>query len=407
MTPTNISFQQQYTDAVAWLEIYDASNDAFLNSLKSQLASKKRLSTKQVSWLLRKFNSLTQNTAPKSPLNDAPNNIADVTLRNAVVQFALAYNGTFKFMLDMKKRLLSNSGLTDNQWNAVYKCFTKEKPNNNVSQPAQAAQPVMIDFATPIPITLNRTAAMNIKKTYNLMFGPFTIEVLGFMPGGKRTFGNHIFKFRVNASGAVNVCRICGKSLKDHKSVVSGIGPVCAKGLKHLYHTYQTDIQKFMQQFADECNKIGVMETKFSLFQVNHNMLALQAEIEKIIAPQTVVSQPLVAVNAAPPVPAPVLTPVATPVTVDPVIPVLKYDPTSKLIRVKDNGVNQQMEFHINAESFRELLIGSGLVLVSKSFKLLNTISNTSVIFNRQGMSNTFKGQNMDKVIMFNITEEI
>ena len=139
-------------------------------------------------------------------------------------------------------------------------------------------------------------------------------------------------------------------------------------------------------------------------------MQALQTEIEKAIAPQTVAvqtqSQPLVAVNAAPPVPAPVLTPVAPPVTVDPVIPVVKYDPTSKLIRVKDNGVNQQMEFHINAESFRELLIGSGLVLVSKSFKLLNTLSNTSVIFNREGMSNTFKGQNMDKVIMFNITAE-
>ena len=65
------------------------------------------------------------------------------------------------------------------------------------------------------------------------------------------------------------------------------------------------------------------------------------------------------------------------------------------------------MEFHINGEGFRQLLTDSNLLLVSKSFKLLNTISNTSVIFNRQGMSNTFKGQNMDKVIMFNITEEI
>lgn len=55
MTTPNVPFQTQYTDAVAWLEIYDANNDSFLKSLKSQLASKKRLSPKQVTWLLRKL----------------------------------------------------------------------------------------------------------------------------------------------------------------------------------------------------------------------------------------------------------------------------------------------------------------------------------------------------------------
>ena len=109
---------------------------------------------------------------------------------------------------------------------------------------------------------------------------------------------------------------------------------------------------------------------------------------------------PSVAVNAAPPVPAPVSTMV-------PEIPVLKYNPASKLIRVKDNGVNQQLELHINGEGFRQLLSDSGLILVSKSFKIFNTVTNTSVIFTRDGISNTFKGQNMDKVIIFNITEEI
>ena len=407
MTAT-LSFPQQYANALAWLDLYDASNDAFLKSLKSQLATKKRLSPKQITWLVKKYNNVISTATPKSPVSVVPTNIPDASTRAQVVNFLISYNGTFKFLLDMRDRLVNQKvGLSDNQWNAVYKCYNRENRNaiqittNTPSTVAPA--PVMIDFATPIPVTLNRTAAMKIKKKYNLMFGPFTVEILGFIPT-RRNHKYQTFKFRVNAAGAVNVCRICGKSLKDQKSVVSGIGPVCAKGLGHMYHTYQTDIQKFMQQFADECNKIGVMEADFSLYHVKDNMQRLQMEMDDLFYKK---AQTPVAVNSVAPVPAQVLTPVNTPVTVDPVIPVVKYDPTSKLIRVKDNGVNQQIEFHINAEGFRQLLIDSGLVLVTNSLKLLNTISNTSVLFNRQGMSNIFKGQNMDKVIMFNITEEI
>ena len=56
---TNTTFPQQYANALAWLDIYDASNDAFLKSLKEQLARKKRLSPKQVTWLVKKFNTIT------------------------------------------------------------------------------------------------------------------------------------------------------------------------------------------------------------------------------------------------------------------------------------------------------------------------------------------------------------
>lgn len=404
MTNT-LSFPQQYANALAWLDLYDASNDAFLRSLKSQLATKKRLSPKQVTWLVRKYNSVISTAAPKSPTSVVPMGIADVATRASVVSFLINYAGTFKFLLDMKDRLVNKKeGLSPNQWNAVYKCYNRENKNAiqiTTNAPATVAPaPVMIDFATPIPVTLNRTAAMKIKKKYNLMFGPFTIEILGFIPT-RRNHKYQTFKFRVNASGAVNVCRICGKSLKDHKSVVSGIGPVCAKGLGHMYHTYQTDIQKFMQQFADECNKIGVMEADFSLYHVKHNMQRLQMEMDDVFYKKSQ-TQPLVAVNSAPPVPAPILTPINT----DPVIPIVNYDPVSKFIRVKDNGVNQQMEFHISTENFRQLLIESGLMLIGKSFKLRNSASTVSVLFTRvEGQVNTFRGQNMDKKIFFFINE--
>ena len=105
-----------------------------------------------------------------------------------------------------------------------------------------------------------------------------------------------------------------------------------------------------------------------------------------------------VPVNSTPPVPAPVLAPV----NVDPVTPVINYDPDTKHIRVKDNGVNQQMEFHISEENFQSLLVSSGIALVAKSFKLRNTKTATSVLFTRVE-KNTFKGQNMDKVIFFYI----
>lgn len=400
MTTPNVPFQTQYTDAVAWLEIYDANNDSFLKSLKSQLASKKRLSPKQVTWLLRKFNLVTQNTAPKSPLSDAPNNIADVTLRNAIVHFAMTYNGTFKFMVDMKARLLNNTGLTENQWNAVTKCYTRDAQYKapllvtpNIIAPAK-----YFAFANPVPVVLTRKGAMALKKKYNLTFGPFTVEILGaYDTVSRRGYRNYIMC--VNVSGAVNVCRVCGKSLVDHKSVVSGIGPVCAKNLGAIYHTYKTDIQKFMADFATQCAVIGNMEIEFNSWSFKEGYQQMNMAFDAAKQSNNVIT-PSVAVNAAPPVPAPVSTMV-------PEIPVLKYNPASKLIRVKDNGVNQQLELHINGEGFRQLLSDSGLILVSKSFKIFNTVTNTSVIFTRDGISNTFKGQNMDKVIIFNITEEI
>ena len=400
MTTPNAPFQTQYTDAVAWLEIYDANNDSFLKSLKSQLASKKRLSPKQVTWLLRKFNLVTQNTAPKSPLSDAPNNIADVTLRNAIVYFAMTYNGTFKFMVDMKARLLNNTGLTENQWNAVTKCYTRDAQYKapllvtpNIIAPAK-----YFAFANPVPVVLTRKGAMALKKKYNLTFGPFTVEILGaYDTVSRRGYRNYIMC--VNVSGAVNVCRVCGKSLVDHKSVVSGIGPVCAKNLGAIYHTYKTDIQKFMADFATQCAVIGNMEIEFNSWSFKEGYQQMNMAFDAAKQSNNVIT-PSVAVNAAPPVPAPVSTMV-------PEIPVLKYNPASKLIRVKDNGVNQQLELHINGEGFRQLLSDSGLILVSKSFKIFNTVTNTSVIFTRDGISNTFKGQNMDKVIIFNITEEI
>ena len=400
MTTPNAPFQTQYTDAVAWLEIYDANNDSFLKSLKSQLASKKRLSPKQVTWLLRKFNLVTQNTAPKSPLSDAPNNIADVTLRNAIVHFAMTYNGTFKFMVDMKARLLNNTGLTENQWNAVTKCYTRDAQYKalllvtpNIIAPAK-----YFAFANPVPVVLTRKGAMALKKKYNLTFGPFTVEILGaYDTVSRRGYRNYIMC--VNVSGAVNVCRVCGKSLVDHKSVVSGIGPVCAKNLGAIYHTYKTDIQKFMADFATQCAVIGNMEIEFNSWSFKEGYQQMNMAFDAAKQSNNVIT-PSVAVNAAPPVPAPVSTMV-------PEIPVLKYNPASKLIRVKDNGVNQQLELHINGEGFRQLLSDSGLILVSKSFKIFNTVTNTSVIFTRDGISNTFKGQNMDKVIIFNITEEI
>ena len=305
MTTPNAPFQTQYTDAVAWLEIYDANNDSFLKSLKSQLASKKRLSPKQVTWLLRKFNLVTQNTAPKSPLSDAPNNIADVTLRNAIVYFAMTYNGTFKFMVDMKARLLNNTGLTENQWNAVTKCYTRDAQYKapllvtpNIIAPAK-----YFAFANPVPVVLTRKGAMALKKKYNLTFGPFTVEILGaYDTVSRRGYRNYIMC--VNVSGAVNVCRVCGKSLVDHKSVVSGIGPVCAKNLGAIYHTYKTDIQKFMADFATQCAVIGNMEIEFNSWSFKEGYQQMNMAFDAAKQSNNVIT-PSVAVNAAPPVPAP------------------------------------------------------------------------------------------------------
>ena len=368
-----------YIQAKQWIEIADPGNDDFLKSLKDRVMSNKPLSAKQITWLVRKYDSAVNKQVRTNIATPAPENM-DPADANELLAYVQSYTGAFSFMLDLQRKYNTNKVLSPAQWAAVAKCFKRDAKYQapKVVTSSIVAPAICFTFANPVPVVLTRTGAMALKKKYNLTFGPFTVEILGAYDSvSRRGYRNYVM--RVNASGAVNVCRVCGKSLVDHKSVVSGIGPVCAKNLGAMYHTYKTDIQKFMADFATQCAAIGNMEIELNSWAFKEgyqqmNMAFDAAKQSNNVATPAVAVAP---VNVAIATPAPVVQPIAKP------IPTLKYQPASKLIKVKDCGVNQQLELHINETSFQAMMIGAGIGMVKDKFNLHNIDTGNTLLFTR------------------------
>lgn len=387
-----------YIQAKQWIEIADPGNDDFLKSLKDRVVNKKPLSAKQITWLIRKYDNAVNkqvrtNTATPAPTNLSPADTVEL------INYVTNYKGTFRFMLDLQGKYNANKALSPAQWAAVEKCYKRDAQYKapQVVTPNVVAPAKYFAFANPVPVVLTRKGAMALKRKYNLSFGPFTVEILGAYDNvSRRGYRNYVM--RVNASGAVNVCRVCGKSLVDHKSVVSGIGPVCAKNLGAIYHTYQTDIQKFMADFAAQCAAIGNMEAEFNSWAFKDgyqqmNMAFDAAKQSNNVATPSVAVAP---VNVVPATPAPVLQPIVEHV------PTLKYRPATKLIRVKDCGVNQQLELYINEQSFQAMMIGAGVGMVKDKFNLHNIDTGNTLLFTRvDGL--TFKSDLSSKPVFFNV----
>lgn len=325
-----------------------------------------------------------------------PQNLLPVDA-STISNWLVAYSGTFTYLLDMQKELAKN-GLTDAQWNGVVKCY-----NNDINRKSNSTTIAKdIRLATPVPVVINRSAALAIKKNMNLMFAPFTLEVVAIRPNTFRGFkAQSIYNsnvpyvntldlvVRINGSNAVNVCRICSKSLTDHKSMVSGIGPVCAKSLGVSYHTYQSDIKKFMQQFADECNKVGEFSITWKPYHIKDGKDELFKELISIHSQFTGNN-----IIASPSIVAPtVLTPISTGNGTTVSIPCLMYDPDTKAIRVKSNM--DMIKFHITMDKFFELLPNMK-GRFPDSFKMKNIKTNNEVIF-KQLRVNTYIAANESK----------
>jgi len=385
-----------YIQAKQWIEIADPGNDDFLKSLKDRVMNKKVLSPKQITWLIRKYDTAVNKQVRTNIATPAPENM-DPAESNELLTYVQSYTGTFSFMLDLQRKYNANKVLSPAQWAAVAKCYKRDAQYKapQVVTPNIVAPAKYFAVTNPVQVVLTRKGAMALKKKYNLTFGPFTVEILGAYDTVSR-HGYRNYVMRVNASGAVNVCRVCGKSLVDHKSVVSGIGPVCAKNLGAIYHTYKTDIQKFMADFATQCAAIGNMEIELNswAFKEGYQQLNIAFDVAKQSNNVATPSVAVAPVNVAVVTPVPVLQPIAD------TIPTLKYRPATKLIKVKDCGVNQQLELHINEVSLQLMMIGAGISMLKDTFNLHNIDTGNTLLFTRVD-GNTFKSEISSKPVFF------
>lgn len=194
-----------------------------------------------------------------------------------IIQYLTSYSGTFGPITDMKNRFLSqqgyqNSGLSEKQWAIV---------RNSMQRDAIAQMPAFtpVSFATPIDITINRSAAFShFKKKLGMKYAIFTLRVHAIKEVTPSRNGKYMrIKLLVspNADGTVSSCRICGKPLTDHKSIATGVGPSCAKHIGAA-KLYKSDVQAFMEAVKKEFVEIGMTEIELwdsSIMENSHIIL--------------------------------------------------------------------------------------------------------------------------------------
>lgn len=387
MTP---NFDSITVDAAkTWCSTYTDKNP-FVLDIKSKLAKGLSLSVKQEQALASHYSR--HRNHPNSHVRLLEPNTSDPN-KAQILDFVKNYylKGSFPFMLSMQKEFALGKGLTTSQWEAVIKCFQKERGSLVPVAHAATAQPIiMTRLANPVPIVVNRWTAMHIKKTKKLSYGPFTLEVVAVNP--KNRF---MYTVRINASGSVNVCRICGKSLTDHNSKVSGIGPVCAKNIG-MYNTYKTSIQQFMASWQTMVNAVGEFDIMIKSRAIKEGYGALMSEVRDACIQQTG--------TVIPPTPTPIaVTPVAPPKPTY-TVPVIKYNPASGLIITKTIGGNPEM--FIKDADFRKLMGQSKVDILTKYFILVNVDTSAQVQFERMPLlPNSFSGDLNGKKILFFIQD--
>jgi len=159
------------------------------------------------------------------------------------------YDGTNKFVLDIKNKLLTYGTLTDLQVTKANEQITKE------------SQKSKLVFPKPLPtpgetIKIGRSIGIKLKETYGLKFNPILIDISKVIA---------ITDKAVKFSGKLtikrgDVCTCCMKTLTDEFSMLTGMGKTCAKHLGVTYITDKSQATKFREEYLKRVDEIGEME---------------------------------------------------------------------------------------------------------------------------------------------------
>ncbi len=198
---------------------------------------------------------------PKYVRPDHIGNFVTKEVADKMISFVSNYTGDFPPIVNMKAVI--DKGLTQSQWSLVLKSVNYAEAKEKKDSFAGVFK--SIAFLPPIDAVLNKSIAYkHFKGKLKLNYAVYTVrikEILDAIPSRGGNYWKVKLKVEPNTDGVVDVCRMCGKSLTDHTSIVTGVGPYCAKKLDPaVYDAYKKDTDKFMKMFKDEVSKIGETE---------------------------------------------------------------------------------------------------------------------------------------------------
>ena len=209
-------------------------NNSFVLKMKESLKKWGRLTEKQIEAVEKALAS-----KPKVNVEELPENMKKI----------VNYEGTNKFVNDIKSKLLTYGTLSDKQIEAANKQIQKEIDKANV-----------VTLKKPIPtigdtIKIGRSIGVQLKEQYGLKFNPILIDitkVLAMSPKAIQFSGKLTIK-------RGDVCTCCLRTLTDEFSMLTGMGKTCASKVGVTYITDKSQAEKFRMEYLKRVEEIGEM----------------------------------------------------------------------------------------------------------------------------------------------------
>lgn len=137
-----------------------------------------------------------------------------------IEQFVRGYDGTFGFLQSLKRQLLNRGELSAAQWDAARKCYFQDQKFKSAAE-RRVIKPQIEPGAL---FRTNRFIARQVGLKTGLNRPHFVFEVVEPLHETEKAY---LLKVRASAK-RTSYCGLCGLELTDPRSVLAGIGPVCA-----------------------------------------------------------------------------------------------------------------------------------------------------------------------------------
>ena len=209
-------------------------NNQFLNSLKESLTRYPSLTQRQCDIAERALKSIERS--------------GELIIENLSedLQLIMKYTGSNDFILKIKDDYTKWRNLSERQIAAAVKSIKKEKT---------PTMEIRVDLKNE-SIRIKRGIALKIKEEYGLEFMPILVDLVGT---------THISAKAVRVRAKLtkengDVCRCCGAELTDEFSILTGMGPICAKNLRLKYIKDKVEAARFHEELALRIEEIGEFE---------------------------------------------------------------------------------------------------------------------------------------------------
>lgn len=212
---------------------YQGTNN-FLNSLKQSLTRYPSLTQRQSEIAERSLRAIETN--------------GELIIENLSedLQSIMNYTGSNEFVIEIKESYTKWRNLSERQISAAIKSIKKEKT---------PTMEIRVDLKNE-SIRIKRGIALKIKELYGLEFMPILVDLVG-------TTHISVKAVRVRAKLTKengDVCRCCGAELTDEFSILTGMGPICAKNLRLKYIKDKVEVARFHEELALRVEEIGEFE---------------------------------------------------------------------------------------------------------------------------------------------------